>query len=223
MSVVLGCAIVGWAVVYNLMRLTGSTPAQAGWTSLAVGAGLGVAVYLASVLVSRRLAAAGRVVRQKPAELPGPDRLTGEQRTLVAVVWPALLVLAGLALVVGVVLGLDWFGSDPADRATTLLVLSAWNLLVAVWVGDEAIRLRGGEAEGIESVSLGAALTAVLAAVGASRGYLPGAQVALIVVAGLAGAAAAGMVWRLRGTSTPPVAAPAVLVTAAIGLVVALA
>ncbi|MEQ8835026.1 MAG: hypothetical protein RIB67_11375 [Miltoncostaeaceae bacterium] len=222
-SVVLGCAVVGWALVYNLMRLTGSTPAQAGWVSLAAGAGLGVAVYLGSVLLTRRLAAAGRVVRQKPAELPSADRLTDEQRTLVAISWPALLVLAGLALAMGAVLGLDWYGSDPADRATTLLVLSGWNLLVALWVGDEALRLRRGEAEGIESVALGAALTAILAAIGATRDYLPAGQVALIVVAGLAGAVAAAMVWRLRATRTPPVAAPAVLVTAVISLVVALA
>lgn len=222
-SVVLGCAVVGWALVYNLMRLTGSTPAQAGWLSLAIGAGLGVAAYLASVLISRRLAAAGRVVRQRPADLPAAADLTPEQRALVAATWPALLALAGVALLMGVVLGLDWYQAEPADRATTLLVLAAWNILVALWVGDEAVRLRGGEAEGTESVALGAALTAVLAAVGAARDYVLTGQLTLIVVAGVAGTLAAALVWRLRGTSTPPVAAPAVLVTTIVCLVVALA
>ena len=48
-------------------------------------------------------------------------------------------------------------------------LLAAWNLLVGLWLGDEAIRLRRGEAEGIESIVLGCALTAVLAGVGLSR------------------------------------------------------
>lgn len=221
-SVVIGCVIVGWALVYNLMRFTGSTPADAGWVSLAIGATLGVAVYLGCVLVSRRLTAQGRVVRAKPRELPSADQLSAGRNMLVQITWPALLALAGVALFMGVILGLQWFNAESGDRATTMAVLAAWNLLVTLWVGDEALRLWRGEADGIESVALGAALTAVLAAVGATRDYLVAGQLALIVVAGIAGVLAAILVWRLRETRTPPVAAPAVAIAAIGALIVAL-
>ena len=88
---------------------------------------------------------------------------------MVDIAWPALGVLAAAALVVGVYLGADWLGTDPDDRATTTIILAAWNVLVGLWLGDEVMRMRRGEADGVESIVLGCALTAVLAGVGLSR------------------------------------------------------
>ena len=108
------------------------------------------------------------------------------------VAWPALGVLAAAALVLGVYLAVDWLGTDPDDRATTTIILAAWNVLVGLWLGDEVMRMRRGEADGVESIVLGCALTAVLAGVGLSRELAETAQVVLIVVAGWPAPSAAG-------------------------------
>jgi hypothetical protein len=159
------------------------------------------------------------VVRHSPADIPAPAGMSEAQRRWTRLVAPPLGVLAAVALVLGVALAVDWFTAPAGDRAVTVLVLAAWNLLVAFWIGDEALRLHRHEADGIESVALGAALTAVLAGVGLTRGYFPAGQVVLIVIAGVAGAAAALLVWRLRESRTPPIAAPLVLIVAALSLI----
>ena len=51
----------------------------------------------------------------------------------------------------------------------------------------------------MESIVLGCALTAVLAGVGLSRELAEGAQVVLIVLAGVAGTLCGLVVWRLQG------------------------
>lgn len=219
LSWLVGCVLAGWLIVYNVMRLTGSSPAGSAWISLAVGGAAGLVAFAAGYLILRRMAASGRVLRAHPGEVPPPAALDATQRRLVTLTWPLLGLLALAALVMGVALGADWFGAAADDRAVTLLVLAAWNLLVAAWVGDEALRLQRGEADGIDSVALGAALTAVLAGVGHTRDYIPAGQTALIIIAGLAGAAAALLVWRLRRTATPPVAAPLVVIVAVLSLV----
>jgi hypothetical protein len=215
----IGSVLVGWVIVYNVLRTSGQSPSEAAWVSLAVGGGLGALAFGAAVLVSRRLAAAGRVVRPAPADLPAPAEMTDTQRRWTRIVAPLLGALAAVALVLGTALAVDWFTSPADDRAVTVLVLAAWNLLVAFWIGDEAIRVYRHEVDGIESVALGAALTAILAGVGLTRDYFAGGQVALIVVAGVAGAAAALLVWRLRDSRTPPVAAPLVVIVAALSLI----
>jgi hypothetical protein len=215
----IGSVLVGWVVVYNLLRISGQSPSEAAWVSLVVGGGLGALCFGAVVLASRRLVAAGRVVRHSPADIPAPAGMSEAQRRWTRLVAPPLGVLAAVALVLGVALAVDWFTAPAGDRAVTVLVLAAWNLLVAFWIGDEALRLHRHEADGIESVALGAALTAVLAGVGLTRGYFPAGQVVLIVIAGVAGAAAALLVWRLRESRTPPIAAPLVLIVAALSLI----
>lgn len=217
-----GCVLVGWVVVYNIMRLAGSAPSGAAWISLVVGGLLGAAVFAAGLLGVRHLNRSGRVVRHGAADIPPPAEMTDAQRTLLGRAWPALAALAVVAAVMGVALVADWFGEAPGDRPTTLLVLAAWNILAALWVGDEAMRLRRFEADGTESVALGGALTAVLAGVGLARGYIEPGQVVLIVVGGVAGAAAALAVWRLRGGRRFPVGAAIVAVVAALSLILPL-
>jgi hypothetical protein len=211
--------LVGWLIVYNLFRIAGQSPSEAAWVSLAVGGVLGALAFAGALFASRRLAAAGRVVRHTPADIPAPAEMNDAQRNWTRLAAAPLAALAAIALVLGVAFTVDWFSADPGNRAITVLVLAAWNLLVAVWIGDEALRLLRHEADGIESVALGAALTAVLAGVGLARDYYPAGQVVLIVVAGVAGVVAALLVWRLRASRTPPIAAPLVLVVAALSLI----
>lgn len=217
-SWLVGCVLAGWVIAYNVMRVTGSTPAEASWTSLAVGGVLGLAAFGGGLLLVRRMAASGRVVHQQGDDLPAPAEMTDAQRRVVRPVAPALGALAAVALIMGAAFAADWFRADPDDRATTLLILAAWNILVAVWLGDEALRSHRLEVDGLESVALGAVLTAVLAGVGISRDYLVPGQVVLVVVAGVAGCVAAYTVWRLRGGRHVPIGAPAVAIVAAASL-----
>lgn len=203
-SWLLGTMLIGWVVVYNAMRFAGSSPRSAAWISLAIGGVAGLAVFGAGVLAVRRLAAAGRVVHRGAIEIPSPGRLSSDQRDAVRIAAVTLAALAAVALVVGVLLGADYLSTDAGDRSVATAVLAAWDVLVGIWLGDEALRLRRGEAEGIESVGLGCGLTAVLAGVGLSRDLLEPGHVALIVLAGLAGAAAGAVVWRLQGARGLP-------------------
>ncbi len=131
--------------------------------------------------------------------------------------WPALGALAVVALAVGAYLAVDWFSSDA--RPLTTLILAAWNILVGLWIGDEALRLRRDEAEGIESLPLGCGLTAILAAVGLSRDLVSGGQLVLIVLAGVAGVLAGLAIWRLQGARGLPVSAIGTGLVAVLALV----
>ncbi|WP_217913442.1 hypothetical protein [Miltoncostaea marina] len=222
-SWLVGCLLVGWVVAYNLIRVGGAKPADAAWPALGIGAAAGLVVFVVGLVALRRLAAAGRVVSPGHVPIPAADRLDEPQRDALRLAWPPLAALAALGLIVGLWLAFDWFGDDSADRPTTTLVLAAWNLLIGLWLGDEALRLRRPDPEGIESVPLGCGLTAVLAGVGLSRDLAEPAQVALIVVAGVAGALAALAVWRLRGAHGPPLGAAGVALVALLSLILPLA
>jgi hypothetical protein len=221
LSWLLGSVAVGWLVVYNAMRLAGANPSDAAWPSLGIGAVVGIAAFGLGLLIVRRRAAAGRPIRRGPMEIPSPSELDGGQRRILAAAWPALGLLAAAALVLGVYLAADWLGTDADDRATTTIILAAWDVLVGFWLGDEAMRLRRQEADGVESAVLGCALTAVLAGVGVSRDLAEGAQVVLIVLAGAAGVLCGLAVWRLQG-SRLPIAAAAVAVVAALAVILPL-
>lgn len=215
-SWLVGSVLAGWAVVYNVMRLAGSSPRDAAWISLAIGGVLGLAAYAGGLLALRRLAASGRVLHRGPLQVPPPGKLTPDQRDGMRLASGALAALAVAALLIGLALIGRYLGAADGERSLTLLLLAAWNLIVGVWLGDEALHLSRGEAEGVESVTLGCMLTAVLAGVGLSRSLIEPAQVVLIVLAGAGGAAAALVTWRLAGAHGKPLgAAVAVLVAAA--------
>jgi hypothetical protein len=222
LSWLIGCVAVGWLIFYNAMRLAGANPADAAWPSLGIGAVVGLAAFGGGLLIVRRRAAMGRPLRRGPMEIPAPSELDEGQRRIAALAWPALGVLAAAAIVLGVYLAADWVGTDPGDRATTTIILAAWNVLVGLWLGDEALRMRRGELDGVESVILGCALTAVLAGVGLSRDLAEGAQVVLIVLSGVAGAVCGLLAWRLQGSRGAPLAAIAVVVVAALSAILPL-
>ncbi|HMM49953.1 MAG TPA: hypothetical protein PKE32_10135 [Miltoncostaeaceae bacterium] len=214
-----GAVLIGWIVIYNLLRIAGRSPDQAAWLSLAIGGGLGAALYLGGVWGLRRLAASGRVVRQTPREITADLALDATERAGARVVAGALAAVAAVALLTGVALGTQWLTATADQRAVTLLVLTGWNLLAAYWFADEAVRVAREQLEGVESLALGAALTAVLAAVAIGRDYFPALQVLLIVLAGIAGAAVGLLTWRLHAVRTPPIAGPLVVVVAVLALV----
>lgn len=215
-SWLVGCLLGGWLVVYNAMRLSGSSPAAAAWPSLAAGAAAGLAVFALGLLLVRRLERAGRVVHRGPLEVPAPERLEPAQRDALALAWPALGVLAAVALVLGAYLAREWGVAD--ERAATTLVLAIWNIVFGLWLGGQALRLRQDDADGIDSVPLGCGLTAVLAGVGLSRDLAVPGQVALIVLCGIAGVLAALVVWRIEGAHGPPLAAGVVAVAAGLSI-----
>ena len=216
----IGCALVGWLIVYNVMRIDGSSPASAAAPALIIGVIAGAVVFGCGLLISRRLTRSGRVLRPEPVEIPSPSELDEPQRTSLKLAWPALAALAVVALAVGAYLGVDWFTSD--SRGLTTLILAAWNILVGLWIGDEALRLRRDEAEGIESLPLGCGLTAVLAAVGFSRDLVPGGQLVLIVLGGIAGGLAGLAIWRLQGSRGLPWSGIGTVVVAVVSLVLPL-
>jgi len=223
LSWLVGCAVVGWVVVYNVIRISGSNPSDAALPSLIVGVLAGGVVFGLGLLVQRRLAASGRVITPGPVEIPAPAKMEPAQRDALKLAWPALAALALVALAVGAYLALDWYGSDAGSRATTTLILAAWNVLVGLWLGDEATRLRRDDADGIESIVLGCGLTAVLAGVGLSRDLANPGQIALIVLGGVAGVLVGLAVWRLRGAKGLPVGVVGVVVVAALSLILPLA
>ena len=223
LSWLVGCVLAGWVVVYNLMRIGGSNPADAARPALAIGAAAGIVVFALGLLVRRRLAASGRVVRSGPTAIPSPAQMDPAQRDAVRLAWAPLGLMALVALAVGAYLAVDWIAQDTGVRAKTTIILAAWNVLVGLWLGDEALRMRRGEADGIESIVLGCTLTAVLAGVGLSRDLARPGQVALIVLTAIDGALVGLAVWRLQGARGIPAGAIGIVVVAALSLILPLA
>jgi hypothetical protein len=223
LSRLVGAVLIGWLVVYNVMRLAGSTPADAAWPSLAIGAAAAL-VLVGLGTLAMGLPGMSRLADPRgTAEIPPPSGRTYAQHRAISLAWPALGVLAVIAIVVGASLLVDALGKDEGRPAATVLILTAWNVLAGLWLGDEAIRSRRGEVDGLDSAVLGCLLTAVLAAVGLSRNLVEPAQVVLIAAAGVAGALTSFAVWRLRGSGGAPVGAGLVAIVAGLCIVLPLA
>ena len=220
LSWLVGCVLVAWVVVYNLMRIGGDNPSQAALPALGIGVVVGAAVFAVGLLVLRRIHASGRRLRNPPVQIPSPSAMEPVQRDAVRLSWAPLGLLAAVAIVMGCYLAGNWFGAS--SRSIGTLLLAGWNLLVGLWLGDEAIRLRRLEAEGIESIVLGCTLTAVLAGVGLSRNLAQPGQVVLIALAGIAGALVGLAVWRFHGSRGLPGGSIGVVAVAVLSLVLPL-
>jgi hypothetical protein len=218
LSRLIGAVLIGWIVVYNVMRLAGSTPADAAWPSLAIGA-VAALVLVGLGTLAMGLPGMSRLADPRSTvEIPAPGARSEAQRRAISLAWPALGALAVIAIVVGAWLLTDAVGKDEGRPAATVLILTAWNVLAGLWLGDEAIRSRRGEVDGLDSAVLGCLLTAVLAAVGLSRSLVEPGQVVLIVAAGVAGALTSFAVWRLRGSGGAPLGAALVVIVAGLCL-----
>ncbi len=212
------------AVVYNVMRIDGSSPADAAAPSLVIGAVAGARVFGAGLLLRAAPRSVGtRAAPRSRSRSPRRPRWTTASDGCIGLAWPALGALAARGARRRRLPGVDWLTASADDRGLkTTLILAAWNMLVGLWLGDEALRLRRDEADGIESLPLGCGLTAVLAAVGFSRDLASGGQLTLIVLAGVAGGLAGLAMWRLQGSRGMPVSAVGTVLVAVLSLVLPL-
>jgi hypothetical protein len=189
--------VIGWLIVYNALRLNGGAPREVAGESFIGGVLLGIAGFAVALLVYRQLAKSGRLKQRSPVVVPEPEQLAPDQRSALKTAAPFVALLAAAGVGMGVFLGARWLQDSPDDRATTMIVLAAWNLLVGVWLSDEYVHLRRLEAEGLDAVGLGAMITAVLASVGLARDMAPIGQVGLVVIAGITAVLVYFAVWRL--------------------------
>lgn len=211
-------AIVGWFIAYNIFRIGGRAPRSAAWPSLIVGIGIGLVIFAITVAVWRRLITTGRYRPHHLEEIPPPDRLDSRQRGALEMLAPVVAVMAIGALVVGALLAVSWLQTD-GSRSFTRIVLAGWDLLVGVWLLLEAVELRRGRGEAVESIAFAAMLTAVLAGVAIARDMFRPWQVGLVVLAGVCGAIAHFAGWRLLGSRGVPFGIALSLIVAAASIV----
>ena len=107
LSRLIGAVLIGWIVVYNVMRLAGSSPADAAWPSLAIGAAAALVLVGLGTLAMGRPGMSRLADPRGTAEIPPPAGRTDEQRDAIALAWPALAVLAIAAIAVGAYLLID--------------------------------------------------------------------------------------------------------------------
>ena len=204
MSWLISALLLGWLIVYNILRFAGGAPSEVAAQALLGGIALGLVGFGALLLARRQLARSGRLTPRGPAVVPEPDRLSDDQRNALRAAGPFVALLAAAGVGMGVFLGALWIQDSPEDRAATMLILALWNLLIGAWLSDEYVRMRRFEGEGMDAVGLGGIVTAVLASVGLARDMAALGQLALIVLAAATAALAYFAFWRLTGAGDRP-------------------
>lgn len=217
----LGAAAIGWLVVYNLMRFAGGAAAEVWLIALIIGGVLGLGGLLLLMLAAARSPQMARLLDPRPAPLPRPNELNEPQRSAVRMAALPIAGLAAASAAMAVVLGATYL-SGQAEWSVTTLVLGGWNLFVAVWLADEYAQLRRDDADGLDAIGVGCVITAALAAVGFARDVSAIGQVALIVLAGIAGFAAGYASWRLSGRNRLPYGGILVGLAAVVALALAI-
>jgi hypothetical protein len=216
--------LLGWLVVYNVLRFGGDDPADAAGPSLMIGAAAGVAVLAVWIVVRRRLVESGRLHPDRaPDEIPAPEQMDDAQRRTLTLMWPLIGLLALASMAVGVLMALDWWDTPADERSLAKVIMAVWFVASGAWLVYEAQAVRRMDAEGIDSVALAAVLTAVLAGVSLSRDIVPSGQVVLIILGGVVGAGCYTAVWRLTGSRGLPLGAAGALVAAALAIILPLA
>jgi hypothetical protein len=183
----LSAILIGWVVVYNVMRVGGGTPAGVALPSFIIGAVVGIVVLVLGIWLRGRLIRAGRIHPVDPeVEIPGPGRMSPRQASSVRACAIAVAVVAVVQLIAAVLLFIDWRGSPVATRAIAEVIMAGWFVFAGLWMGWEANALRDSDAGGLDSLALGALLTTVLAGVAISRDFVPAFSVLVVLVAGAA-------------------------------------
>jgi hypothetical protein len=183
-----------------------------------VGGTLGVIVAVLGVVWARHRAATGRPIVHR-IRITDSTQVSTRDQEIVRLVWPALLGVAAIAAGMAVVLGIHWLGLHGARPKSELLMI-IWDLVLALWLLDEGLRVRELIMDGIESLYFGCLLTMVLASIGLARDYAAGGQVVLIVAAGLGAAAIGVLTWRLSAGRFVPVSAIVAIGVAALSLII---
>lgn len=216
--------VIGWLVAYNALRLGGSSPADAAWPGLLIGAVGGLAVLAAWLVIRRRLVESGRMAGAvEHLEVPPPQALDAGQRRLLDLLWPVVAALGAASVAVGALMAADWLDTAADDRSTAKIMIAGWNVLAGVWMLAEGWCMRRHDGGGVDSIALGSVLTAVLAGVSLSRDYVPAGQVVLILLGGIASAGAYYTVWRLTRRPGFPYPAGVAAVVALLALVLPVA
>jgi hypothetical protein len=213
--------IVGWFVAYGALRYWGSSPNDAALPALLIGGAVGIVAAVLGVGWARRQEASGRPLGWRRYRVTDITRLSARDREVIRIVWPVLIGAAVIAGLVAIFLLVQWLEIHGTRPKSTLLMV-VWDGVLAVWLLDEAFRIRTFVVEGIEALYFGCLLTAVLAGIGMSRSVLAGGQVILIVAAALAGAALGILGWRLAGARFVPISVIVALVVAGFSLVLPL-
>lgn len=213
--------IVGWAIVYNILRIAGRSPRSAAWVGLLIGLGVGALIFIATVVIWRRVVNGARYRAAHMNEIPPASRLDARQRTAIDALWPAVGVLALAALAAGGVLLTSYLG-ESGGRSLVRVVISVWDLLVGVWLLIETQALRHHDGDAVEAVGTSALLTAVLAGVAVSMNQSTGLQAGLIVVATITAILAYFTGWRLLGSRGVPFAAVGALIVGGLSLILPL-
>jgi hypothetical protein len=210
-------AIIGWVVLYALLRVAGDNPNDAAAPAL-IGAVLGAAAAVGVVYWARSVEAAGRPIGRRRIRKADPARMSARDREVVRFVWPVLFGAAAITVLIALVLLVHWFGIHGA-RPKSVLLMVIWDLVIAAWLFDEGQRVREFVFEGLDSLYFGCLLTMVLASIGISRSVVSGGQVILIVAAGVAAAAIGVLSWRMGAGRVVPVAAILGVAVAAVSLI----
>ena len=189
--------LVGWLVVYNVMRVAGGTPAGVALMSFLIGTAAGIGVLIIGMWMRTRLIDAGRLHPVDPdIGVPDPADLSLDQRGVLNRTWSTVAVACVVQLIVGVLMLIDWNATPSASRATAELVVAVWFVFAAGWMGWEATNLRNGNAGGVDSVALGALLSTVLGGVAITRGFVASGQYAVVVLTGISSVFCYRVVWK---------------------------
>lgn len=210
---------VGWLISYNVFRIAGSSPRGSILISLVPGIVLGAIFVAITVVLWRRDMErhGGEVV------IPQPEALDQPSRDALRLAGITVGALAVVSLVVGAILIIDWNDTPSTQRSVAKVLVGGWDVVAGLWMGTEVMRMVRGYADGVDSVALGAVLTAVLAGVGLSRGWTETAQAVTIVVAGVAAGACQLALWRASGARGLPTSAGVAVGIAALALILPLA
>lgn len=209
---------VGWLLSYNVFRIGGSSPRGAILVSLIPGVILGAIFVAVTVVVWRR----GMVRHGGETVIPQPEALDESSRDALRLAGFAVGALAVVSLAVGALLIVDWNDTPSAQRSLAKVLVGGWDVVAGLWMVSEAMRMVRGQADGVDSVALGAVLTAVLAGVGLSRGWIETAQMVTIVVAGITAGASQLALWRVTGARGVPTSAAVAMIIAGLALVLPL-
>ena len=204
--------VVGWLIAYNAIRIAGGSPHGTAAIALIPGIAIGAVILAVTIAIWRRTSGSRR-----EEAIAVPAALDQPALDALRVAAITLGVLGVIAIVVGVIVGLDWLGTDAGHRSPQRLVVAAWDLIAGGWLLAEAPRMLNGHADATESAALASILLAVFAGVALSRNWSETAQVILILVA-TAGAATAQVAhWRALGARGRPwgaVVAPLICIAA---------
>ncbi len=211
--------IVGWLIVYNIFRFGGRSPRGAAGISTPIGIAVGIAIFALVLLVWRRFGTGARFQADHMNEIPPPTRLDGRQHRALDRLWPAVALLSVAALIMGILMAVDWLGTD-VDRSATVIVIAVWDILVGVWLAFEATEIRRGHGDAVESIGTASILTAVLSGVALSRGHIEWGQGTVIVLAGITGYLAYVSGWRLLGSRGIPFSAVGSVIIAGLAIVI---